>query len=115
MIVMMHEGRMKGVAKRLRAVSREFGVELKHTKCIDLAARLAGFAHWNAYLERDRNVPLGPLDHLLSEEEFAARDAFQLSVLEGAGLGSLAREILDRVNPTGSWSKQLHEPASAQP
>lgn len=48
-------------------------------------------------------MPLSPWDHELSEQELAARDAFQMSVVEAAGFGPLTRELLDRVNPTGKW------------
>jgi hypothetical protein len=41
--------------------------------------------------------------------DFAARDAFQMTVLEAAGLGKVARELLDRANPTGSWARQPTE------
>jgi hypothetical protein len=32
-----------------------------------------------------------------------------MSVLEAAGLGAVARELLDRVNPSGSRAKQSSE------
>jgi hypothetical protein len=82
MIIMMTENRRKDMTKRLRRVLRGLGVDLRHTDCLELAARLCGFA---------------------------ARDAFQMAVLETAGLGAVARELLDRANPTGSWAKQPTE------
>ncbi|WP_143199277.1 hypothetical protein [Bradyrhizobium sp. NAS80.1] len=103
---MMSPDRMRGLAKRLRRVLRGLGVELKHTECLDLAARLVGFNGWYDYLKRDLDASLSPLDDSLSEEVFAARDAFQISVLLSAGLGEVARELLDRANPTGSWAQQ---------
>jgi hypothetical protein len=109
MIIMMSENRLKSVAKRLRKVLRGLGVDLKHTGCLDLAARLCGFKGWYVYLNRDLDVPLSLLDDDLSEEDFAARDAFQMGVLDAAGLGAVARELLDRANPTGSWSRQSAE------
>jgi hypothetical protein len=95
--------------KRLRKVLRDLGIEMKHIACIELAARLCGFDDWRHYLDRDLDEPLSLLDDELSEEDFAARDAFQMSVLEAAGLGAVARELLDRVNPSGSWAKQSSE------
>ncbi|MCA1411706.1 hypothetical protein I6F30_11220 [Bradyrhizobium sp. NBAIM20] len=109
MIVMMSEKRMKGLAKRLRKVLRGLGVEFKHYACVELAARLCGFQDWRHFLSRDLEAPLSLLDEDLSEEDFAARDAFQMRVLESAGLGAAARELLDRANPTGSWSRQAME------
>ena len=109
MIIMMSEDRMKGLTKRLRKVLRGLSVELKHTACLELAARLCGFKDWYTYLRRDLDEPLSPLDEEISEEDFAARDEFQMTVMEAAGLGAVARELLDRANPTGSWAKQLNE------
>ena len=83
MIIIMTEDRMKGMTKRLRRVLRGLGVDL--------------------------DAPLSLLDEDLSEEEFAARDTFQMTVLEASGLGKVARELLDRANPTGSWARQATE------
>ncbi|SEI20934.1 glyoxalase superfamily protein [Tardiphaga sp. OK245] len=110
MIIMMSEERVKGMAKRLRKVLRGCGVELKHFACLELAVRLCGFEDWQNYRRRDVDAPLSLLDDDLWEEEFAARDEFQMSVLEEAGLGAVARELLDRANPTGSWAKQTSGP-----
>jgi hypothetical protein len=74
-----------------------------------LAARLCGFKDWYTYLRRDLDDPLSLLDYDLSDEDFAARDAFQMAVLQAAGLGAVARELLDRANPTGSWAQQPFE------
>jgi Glyoxalase superfamily protein len=109
MMIMMSEQRMKQMAKRLRKVLRGLGVELKHSACIELAARLCGFKDWYTYLRRDLDEPLSLLDEEISEEDFAARDAFQMAVLQAAGLGAIARELLDRANSTGSWAKQPSE------
>ena len=106
MIIIMTEDRMKGITKRLRRVSRGLGVDLRHSACLELAARLCGFKDWYAYLNRDLDAPLSLLDEDLSEEEFAARDSFQMRVLEASGLGKVAAELLDRANPTGSWARQ---------
>ncbi|WP_407180408.1 glyoxalase superfamily protein [Bradyrhizobium sp. STM 3562] len=112
MIIMMSERRMKQMTKRLHKVLRGVGVELKHSACLELAARLCGFKDWYTYLRRDPEKPLSLLDEELPDEDFAARDAFQMAVLHAAGLGEVARELLDRANPTGSWARQsTEEPA----
>ncbi|QAU48853.1 glyoxalase superfamily protein [Bradyrhizobium guangzhouense] len=103
-IIMMPEHRVKRTAKRLRKVLRDLGVELWYKQCLEIAARLCGFDDWDHFRARDVNAPLSPFDDYLSEEDFAIRDTFQMGVLETAGLGSIAREVLDRVNPTGSWA-----------
>jgi hypothetical protein len=105
MIIMMPENKVKGAAKRLRKILMERGLELKHVQCLDLSARLHGFEGWQHYVRRDISAPFSPFDHDLSEPEFVARDQFQMTVLESAGLGAIARELLDRVNPTGSWAR----------
>jgi hypothetical protein len=109
MIIMMSENRMKSMAKRLRKVLRDLGIEMKHVACIELAARLCGFDDRRHYLDRDLDEPLSLLNDELLEEDFAARDAFEMSVREAAGLGPVARELLDGANPTGSWAKQAND------
>jgi hypothetical protein len=109
MIIVMSEDRMKGMTKRLRRVLRGLGTELKHSACLELAARLCGFKDWYTYLHHNLDEPLSLLDDDLSDEDFAARDAFQMAVLQAAGLGAVARELLDRANPTGSWAQQRTE------
>ncbi len=104
-------GWVKGSAKRLRRILQEHGIDIPYTQCLELAARLFGFDNWYQYLRRDLGTPLSPLDENLSDDDFAARDAFQMSVLKAAGLGAVALELLDRVNPTGSWAKAAPEPA----
>jgi hypothetical protein len=90
-------------------VLRGLGVELRHTACLKLASRLCGFDNWEHYLARDLGEPLSLLDEELSDDDFAARDAFQMTVLVAAGLSAVTRELLDRANPTGSWAKQPTE------
>lgn len=43
MITIMSEDRMRRMTKRLREVLQGLGIELKHTECLKLAARLCGF------------------------------------------------------------------------
>jgi hypothetical protein len=105
MIIMMPEHKVKGAAKRLRKILMERGLELKHVQCLDLSARLHGFAGWQHYVRRDLSSPFSPFDDDLSEPQFATRDEFQMEVLESAGLGAIARELLDRVDPTGFWAR----------
>jgi Glyoxalase superfamily protein len=107
-------GRTKGSAKRLRKVLRELCVEITHIESLNLAVRLLGWRHWEDFLARDLNADLSPLDGQLSDIEFALRDDFQMNVLACAGLGPIARELLDRANPTGSWAKQTGGTAENQ-
>jgi hypothetical protein len=109
MIIMMPEQKVKGTAKRLRKVLQALGIESRHTECLELAARLCRFNDWRHFLARDVDEPLSLFDEYLTEHDFAARDEFQMGVLAAAGLAQVARELLDRVNPTGSWAKQANE------
>jgi hypothetical protein len=105
MIIMMPEHKVKRTAKRLQKVLDGLGIEFRYTACLELSAQLHGFENWYQYLRRDLTAPFSPFDEQLSEAAFAVRDEFQVAVLDKAGLGPVARELLDRVNPTGSWAK----------
>ncbi|EHR01252.1 glyoxalase superfamily protein [Bradyrhizobium sp. WSM471] len=109
MIVTMTEECMRGMAKRLRKVLSGLGVELKHTVCLELAAKLCGFENWRHFCLRNPDEPLILLDDEVSDDEFATRDAFQMAALQAADLDAVARELLDRANPTGSWARQSEE------
>jgi hypothetical protein len=111
MIIYMSEKRARDAAKRLRKVLRELGIDSRHTECLNLAGRLLGFNDWYHFLRHDLDAPLSALDEQLSDAEFAARDEFQMAVLAAAGHGAVARELLDRANPTGSWGRTPAEPA----
>jgi hypothetical protein len=71
----------------------------------------SGFKDWYDFTRRNLDAPLGLLDEQLSDAEFVARDEFQMGVLAATGPGPVARELLDRANPTGAWSKK---PANAE-
>jgi hypothetical protein len=104
MIIHMNERRVKDAAKRMRKVLRGFGFEFSHMECLEITVRLLGFENWQRYCHRDF-APLSPLDENLSEAKFIARDEFQIKMLAAAGRGPIALELLDRVNPTGSWCR----------
>ncbi|UEM08385.1 hypothetical protein J4G43_026645 [Bradyrhizobium barranii subsp. barranii] len=111
MIITMTEHRVKRMAKRLQRVLDCLGIDLKYSACLELAARLCGFdSRWH-YVHRDLDARLTPFDEFLSDNDFAIRDEFQMKTLEAAGLGVVARELLDRVNPTGSWARHTLPPA----
>lgn len=113
MIINMPASRVKRTAKRLRIILFAHGIKLTQGRGRDLAARLYGFDGWRHFLESDRRKPNSSFDEDLSETAFFERDAFQMNVLETSGLGAIARELLDRVDPTGSWAKA--QAAKGQP
>jgi hypothetical protein len=102
MPIYMSEKPFESMTRRHQKVLRELGFYLKYTQCLNLAVRLFGFDDHQDFLARDLDAPLSALDDELSDEEFAARDDHQMGVLAAAGLGPVAREFLDRANPTGS-------------
>jgi hypothetical protein len=101
MMIYMSEFRVKSSAKRMRKFMRELGSDSTYMECLNLSAQLVGYDDWEHFRRRDLGVALSPFDDLLPDEEFAARAEFQMGVLAAAGLASIAREMLDRVNPTG--------------
>jgi hypothetical protein len=108
MIINMNDPRAKGEARKMRKILRGLDLEFSHIECLELTVRLLGFENWQRYCHRG-SAPLSPFDENLTEAEFVARDEFQMNVLPAAGLGSAARELLDRVNPTGSWCRKRVE------
>ena len=102
MIINMSQTRVRDSAKRLERLLREMGFGIAQMECLELSARLLGFNSWQSYWTQ-HDAPLCPLDQDLTDEEFLARDAFQMEVLEAEGFGDVARILLDRVDPTGSW------------
>jgi len=109
MIINMSENRAKRAAKRMRKILSELGVDLYYLECLNLMVRLLGFENYSHFCKRDLDAPLSPLDDEISDAEFVARDEFQMAVLAAAGLGAIARELLDRGNPTGAWGSKAAE------
>lgn len=109
MIIYMSENRVKRSARRMQKILSELGADLKYTACLRLSVQLLGFENYTRFCRRDLDAPLSPLDDEISDADFAARDQFQMAVLAAAGLGAVARELLDRGNPTGAWSGKAAE------
>jgi hypothetical protein len=109
MIIYMSANRVKRSARRMQAILSEHGADLKYVPCLNLVVRLLGFDNYTHYCKRDLDAPLSLLDEQLSDADFAARDEMQMGVLAAAGLGQVARELLDRGNPTGAWGSRAAE------
>jgi hypothetical protein len=109
MIIYKSEGRVKRSARRMQKILSELGTDLKYTACLNLAVQVLGFENYSHFCRRDLDAPLSPLDEELSDAEYVLRDEFQMGVLGAAGLGAVARELLDRANPTGAWGKKSLE------
>jgi hypothetical protein len=68
-----------------------------------------GYGDWHDFLARYLDAGLSLFDGQLSDAEFIARDDFQMNAGKRR-LAPIARELLDRANPTGSWAKLLGDP-----
>jgi len=99
---------MEKSVQRLEAFLQERGFAIAHDEALELSARLLGFENWER-CRGERSQPLSPLDQDLSEAELARRDRLQMDVLEREGYGEIADELLDRVDPTGSWQNVFPE------
>lgn len=108
MAINMSPTRVIDSSKRLKKLLHDMRIEQTGAECLELSVRLLGFNYWESY-SHQHDVPLSPLDENLTDEEFFARDALQLKVLEAEGFGELARQLLDRCDPTGSWRDPLPE------
>jgi hypothetical protein len=103
MAINMSQTRVMDSSKRLKRLLQDMGIERTGAECLELSARLLWFRSWDSYWHQ-RDSPLSPLDQDLTDEEFLARDALQMKVLEAEGFGEVARLLLDRCDPTGSSS-----------
>jgi hypothetical protein len=88
-------------AKRLRKVLKRHGRDLSHAKCLDLMARLYGYAHFSELKNSTWDGPWSPLDEDVDDETLEARFQYQERVMAEAGLADIAGLVLDEVNPTG--------------
>jgi hypothetical protein len=102
MSINMSQTQVKDSGKRLKKLLHDMGFELTCMDCLELSARLLGFKSWDSYWNQ-HHMSLSPLDQDLTEEEFLARDQLQMGILEAEGFGEVARQLLDRCDPTGSW------------
>lgn len=81
MAIKMPPTRVIDSSKRLKKLLHDMGIEQTGAECLELSVRLLGFNYWESY-SHQHDVPLSPLDENLTDEEFFARDALQLKVLE---------------------------------
>ena len=86
MAINMSQTRVMDSSKRLKRLLQDMGIERTGAECLELSARLLGFKSWDSYWHQ-RDLPLSPLDQDLTDEEFLARDALQMKVLEAEGFG----------------------------
>jgi hypothetical protein len=99
------ERNTKRHARRLKNTLRQHGRELPYTRCLDLVARLYGFAHFSEQKSSVQDMPLTPHDEYVDDETLEARFQYQECVMAGAGFADIAGAVLDEVNPTGRGNR----------
>jgi hypothetical protein len=111
------EWNTKRHARRLTKVLRQHSRELQYTRCLDLMARLYGFAHFSELKNSLQDVPLSPLDEDVDDETLEARFQYQERVMAEAGFADIAGAVLDEVNPTGrgNGSAEFNEEVDQRP
>ena len=100
-----NEKRIKRDAKRLKKSLARHGHALMHTTCLDLMARLHGFAHFSEWRNTIWDGPPSPFDEDADDDTVEARFQHQERMMAEAGFADIAGAVLDEVNPTG-WRKQ---------
>ncbi len=95
------ERKTKRQARRLKNALRQHSRELPYTRCLDLVARLYGFAHFSELKHSIQDMPFTPLDEDVDDETLEARFQYQERVMDEAGFADIAGAVLDEVNPTG--------------
>lgn len=95
------EWRAKRCAKRLKKSLKRHGYDLADTTCLNLTARLYGFAHFSAFRNASWDAPLSPFDDEVDEQTLEARFEYQECIMAEAGFAEIAGLALDEANPTG--------------
>lgn len=88
-------------AKRLKKILKHHGRDLPYTRCLDLMARLYGFAHFSELQNSIWAAPFSPFDEDVDDQTQEARFLYQERVMAEAGFIDIAGAVLDEVNPTG--------------
>lgn len=96
-----HAWNAKRHAKRLKKVLERHGRELRYTACLDLVARLYGYAHFSELKYSVWDGPASALDDDVDDQTLEARFLYQECVMAEAGFADIAGAVLDEVNPTG--------------
>jgi hypothetical protein len=87
-------------AKRLKKVLRRYGYDVSYTSCLDLMARLYGFANFAELKRTTPDQPLSAFDNEVDDDILEIRFQYQECVMVEAGFADIAGAVLDEVNPT---------------
>lgn len=92
--------RAKLTGKRLKRFLRSRGFDVTHCFCLDLAARLYGYADLRELRRSQDGLEESRWDHMVIAATVTSRRAFQRKILKAAGYTDIADAILDEVQPT---------------
>jgi hypothetical protein len=101
MFFITSEWSVKRNARRLKNALQRHGYELQYIKCLDLIAKLYGFAHLSELKVAFRYAPTSPLDDDVDDGTLEERFQQQERVMAEAGFADIAGPLLDELNPTG--------------
>lgn len=88
-------------ARHLKKILQRYDHELRHAICLDLMARLHGFAHFTELKRSSAGRPLSLFDAAIDNQSLDARFQHQGLAMANAGFGEIAGALLDELNPTG--------------
>ncbi len=113
-----HEKRIKRDARRLKNSLAKRGCELNYIRCLDLMARLHGFAHFSEWRNTVWEGQLSLVDEDVDDDTVELRFLHQETVMAEAGFAAVAGVVLDEVNPTGRhkpplWGNEAADDASS--
>lgn len=94
------EWNVKRKAKRLKKALNKYGQEASYTRCLDLMARMYGFAHFSEMKHAVVDCDLSPFDEYVDDQTPEVRFLQQERVMADAGFADVAGAVLDEVNPT---------------
>lgn len=92
-------------AKRLKKILKRHGRDLSYNGCLNLMARMYGFAHFYELQNSIWAEPLSPFDEDVDNQTLEARFRYQECVMAEAGFSDIAGAVLDEVNPTAQGNR----------
>ncbi|WP_371422022.1 hypothetical protein [Tardiphaga sp.] len=87
-------------AKRLKEVLSRYGHDVSYTSCLDLMARLYGFANFAEMKRMAADQPLSTFDDDVDDGILEIRFQYEVCVMVETGFADIAGAVLDEVNPT---------------
>ncbi len=99
-------GRPKRKSKLLKRALDEAGYKIGLLKCLELVARMYGYANYHELFHTVDGVTCSPDDEAVDEAKFAARFWSQVQKLVEIGVSPQdAEQIIDMVRPTSGTYK----------